>query len=504
MSDIVLEASGIVKYFPGVMALGGVDLKIKRGEIHAIVGENGAGKSTLMLTLSGVHRPDAGQIRIDGQEIRLESPKDAAAKGIGIVFQELSLVPELSIAENIFANRQPIGKLGLIDRKRMARDTQDLLALFDLKLDPELPVKRLSVALQQVVEILKALSLNPKVLILDEPTSSLTEHEICELFVNLNKLKARGIACIYISHHLHEIFEIADSVTVLRDGHFVCESPVKDINEDWLVSKMVGRSIANMYGNRQSDELIGKLRLDVQKISREGIFSDISFQVHTGEIVAFAGLVGAGRTEVGRALFGAEPFESGTVSLDGRTVAPRSPREAIECGIGYLSEDRKNQGLFLNTSIQANLVANHLDDFCRALPLINEGKTRAWAEAAVSDYHIATPGIDRMVKNLSGGNQQKVLAAMWIGIGPKVLIVDEPTRGVDIGAKAEIYALIRKLAKSGTAVIMISSDLMEVLGMADRIVVMKSGTVAGELDGKTASEEAVIALAAGTKRETCA
>jgi ribose transport system ATP-binding protein/inositol transport system ATP-binding protein len=502
-SEYVLEARGITKTFFGVRALDGVDLRVRPGEVHALVGENGAGKSTLMLVLSGIHRPDSGEILVDGAETAFESPVQARSSGIGIVFQELSLVPSLSIAENVFANRQPTNSFGFVDRPELRRRTTELLSLFDLEcLDPDDLVSSLPPARQQVVEILKAISQDPRVLILDEPTSSLTEVEIADLFRNIRTLASRGIACIYISHHLKEIFEIADSVTVLRDGKFVCDAATAGIDEDFLVSRMVGRPIVDMYGRRDPAAPLGPVRFAADGLGRAGAFSGVSFSVRAGEILAFAGLVGAGRTEVGRAIFGAEPADEGAMTLDGAPVRPRSPREAIGAGIGYLSEDRKTQGLFLDFSVRSNLIANRLGDFCRG-PFIRDSLADDWARRAVDEYRIATPDAAKAVKNLSGGNQQKVLVAEWIGIGPKLLIVDEPTRGVDVGAKSEIYALLRALAARGTAIMLISSDLSEVLGLADRIVVMKSGSVAGVLERAEATEERVIALAAGAEKGAC-
>jgi ABC-type sugar transport system ATPase subunit len=394
--------------------------------------------------------------------------------------------------------------MGFVNRPKLRRKTSALLAMFDLdRLDPDTPVRDLPIAQQQVVEILKAISHDPSVLIFDEPTSSLTEMEIRDLFRNIKILKARGIACIYISHHLHEIFEIADTVTVLRDGRHVCDARVDEINEDFLVSRMVGRTIVDMYGKRGEDAAIGSERFRAESLGRAGAFSEVSFTIRAGEIVAFAGLVGAGRTEVGRAIFGAEPPDQGKLFLDGEPVQPRSPKDAIEKGIAYLSEDRKSQGLFLNFSVRMNLAANRLGDFCVGTPFIKDALTEDWANRAIASYRIATPDSERQVKNLSGGNQQKVLAAEWIGIGPKLLIVDEPTRGVDVGAKSEIYTLLRNLAAQGAALMLISSDLNEVLGLADRIVVMKSGCVAGVLDRSEATEEGVVALAAGVVQGVC-
>ena len=500
MPDIILEARGIVKTFPGVKALDGVNLRVKRGEVHALVGENGAGKSTLMLTLAGIYQPDAGEIRIEGQPVSFHAAHDANQKGISIVFQELSLVPNLSVAENIFAHRQPVKRFNLIDRPALREQTRRMLALFNItEIDPETPVRELSIAKQQVVEILKAMSHNPKVLILDEPTSSLTEHEVKELFQNIRILKAKGLSFIYISHHLSEIFEIADTVTVLRDGQYVCDAQVKDIDEDFLVTKMVGRAIENIYGQRQQDSVIGDVLFEAKAISRSGAFEQVSFQIRQGEIVGFAGLVGAGRTEVGRAIFGAEPIEAGALYLEGRQLQIAAPDQAIAQGIGYMSEDRKTQGLYLRFDIRTNFVANHLQDFCGPGDFLSEAQIETYAHANVKKFNIMTPSIWQTLKNLSGGNQQKVLLGTWFGINPKVLIVDEPTKGVDVGAKSEIYLLLRRLAESGVGVMMISSDLNEVLGVSDRIIVMKNGRIAGELSREEATEEQVIAIAAGVQ-----
>jgi len=505
MSEFILEARGIVKTFPGVKALDGVDLAVRRGEIHALVGENGAGKSTLMLTLGGIYKPDDGEIFIDDRPVRFITPHDANRQGISVVFQELSLVPMLSIAENIFANRQPIKKLNMIDWNTLHSDTRELLTLFNLEhLDPSTPVKDLPIAIQQVVEILKAISFNPRVLILDEPTSSLTEHEVDQLFTNIRKLQERGLSFVYISHHLNEIFDIADTVTVLRDGAKVCDAQVKDIDEDFLITNMVGRSIENMYGRRGDVPIGDKTVMDVRNLSRTGVFENISFSVREGEIVGMAGLVGAGRTELGRAMFGAEPSTGGQISLNGKEIAVRTPLDAIESGIAYLTEDRKTQGLILDFNIRDNLVSNHLKDFATKMGFLKEADITQFAEKSRKDYGIATPHVNQKIRNLSGGNQQKVLVGAWMGIRPKFLIMDEPTRGVDVGAKSDVYRLMRIMAESGVAILMISSDLPEVLGMSDRILVMKSGRLVGEIPGEQATEENVIALAAGSNEKEAA
>ena len=497
MPDYILEAQGITKTFPGVKALDGVDLRVRRGETHAVVGENGAGKSTLMMVLTGVYRPDAGQILIDGKPVTFHSHEAAVRQGVSIVYQELSLVPSLSIAENIFTNHQPVDALGFVRRGELMDRTRELLALFDLdSLDPAALVRSLSPANQQVVEILKAISTDPSVLIMDEPTSSLTEVEIVRLFENIRRLTDRGIACLYISHHLSEIFEIASTVTVLRDGRFVCDAAVKDIDEDFLVANMVGRRIADIYGARPAAASFGPMRFEARGRGRAGVFSGADLRVRAGEIVGLAGLVGAGRTELGRAIFGAEPADAGTMLLDGMPISPRSPRDAIGLGIGYLTEDRKTQGLFLDFPLRANIAANRLKRLSRG-PLLSDALLDRAADVAVREYRIASGGQGKAMRNLSGGNQQKVLIAAWIGIEPRLLIVDEPTRGVDVGARSEIYAFLRSLAARGTAVIMISSDLGEILGLSDRIYVMKSGGIAGEVAGADATEESVIALATG-------
>lgn len=495
----ILQAKGIVKTFPGVRALSCVDLNVRKGEVHALVGENGAGKSTLMLTLGGVYRPDEGEIFIEGEKVHFNSPQDANLQGISVVYQELSLVPNLSVAENIFANRQPTNAINFIQTKQLYQQTREMLSMFGIDyIRPETLVKDLSIANQQVVEILKAMSFDPKVLILDEPTSSLTEVEVKQLFKNIRTLKNKGISFIYISHHLHEIFEIADTVTVLRDGEFVCEADIREIDEDFLVTKMVGRKIENIYGRRAEDAVMGDVLFEARNLSRAGVFENIDFKVRRGEIVGFAGLVGAGRTEVGRAVFGAEPAETGEIFLDGRKLAIRNSMEAIQNGIGYMSEDRKTQGLYLDFSVKNNLIANHLKDFSRN-GFIREKLVEENGHACVDSFCVVTPGVDQRVGNLSGGNQQKVLLGAWFGIKPRLLIVDEPTRGVDVGAKSDIYQLLRDLAKTGVGIVMISSDLPEVLGVSDRIIVMREGKIAGELSRDAATEENVIALAAGVQ-----
>jgi len=499
-ADYVLQARGITKTFPGVRALDAVHLELARGEVHALVGENGAGKTTLMHVLGGIHRPDAGEILLDGRPVRFRSAHDAARHGISVVFQELSLAANLSVAENLFANRQPVWGPNLIDSRRLHSQTRDLLRRFGLDIPPGLPLKRLPVAQQQVIEILKAISQRPKVLILDEPTSSLTAPDTQLLFRNMAALKAEGTSFIYISHHLPEIFQVADRVTVLRDGKYVDTVRAAETTEASLIRMMVGRDIANIYGERRSE--IGEEYFRVEGASGRA-FREVSLSLRRGEILGLAGLVGAGRTELARGLVGIEPMAAGTVRLDGETLHLGSPGEAIRHRVAYLTEDRKDQGLFLRMTVRDNCVAASLRAFAGALGFMDEGRADARAEESRRKFNIITPGIRQQVRNLSGGNQQKVLLAMWMGIRPRVLIVDEPTRGVDVGARSEIYALLRELAATGVGIVMISSDLLEVLGLSDRILVMRGGRIAGEYSRAQANEEKVIACASGVGEECC-
>ena len=496
----ILQVKGITKRFPGVLALDNVSFALKRGEVHAIVGENGAGKSTLMHILGGLYKQNGGQVLLEGKRVAFSSPVDAQKHGISIVFQELSLTAELSVAENIFVNRQP-KKLGLIDHKKLFQKTRTMLDLFSENIDPKTPIKFLTIAKQQVVEILKALSHDPKVLILDEPTSSLTQVETKKLFENIRILKERGISIIYISHHLQEVFEIADRATVLRDGKYVDTVNVADVDEDKIVSMMVGREVTHNYVSRQGKIDGSVVVLEAQGLTHAHLFHNISFQVHKGEILGFAGLIGAGRTEMARAIFGHEKLTAGRILLNGRPISVKSPTDAMRQGIAYTSENRKLDGLFLSQSIEENCVSPQLKEFAgRGIGFLDEKRMEDFTKMCIDKFNITTPSMKQRVRNLSGGNQQKVLLSMWLGIQPKVLIVDEPTKGVDVGAKAEIYDILRALADTGVAIIVISSELLEVLTISDRIIVMKSGRIAGIMNNSEATEENVIAYATGAAR----
>jgi ABC-type sugar transport system ATPase subunit len=484
----VLEVHGLTKRFPGVRALDGVHFQLRPGEVHALVGENGAGKSTLINILGGIHAPDAGDIRVDGRPVRLTQPRQAVALGIAIVFQELSLAPHLSVAENIFANRQPVGALGLIRRRQLAAQAREALASFELAVDPWTPLKRLSVAQGQVVEILKSLSQSPRVLILDEPTASLGTAETTRLFETVRHFRAGGGSVIYVSHRLAEVLQIADRVTVLRDGRHVATCASTEVSEEALARLMVGRSLTDIYGRRAAPALGPEvLRLE----------GNVRLSIRRGEIVGVAGLVGAGRTELARGIFGAEPLAPGQLFLHDRPVRIRSPREAVAHGIAYVTEDRKSQGLFLKMTLRDNCVGPSLAAFTRRLGLVREGAVSDFAEACRQRFRIITPDVRQQVRNLSGGNQQKVLLSMWLGIRPALLIVDEPTRGVDIGARSEIYQLLREASAGGVAILLISSDLPELLGLCDRIAVMRAGRIVGQFPRDAATEENLIACASG-------
>ena len=493
--DEVLRVENVSKQFPGVKAVDDVSFSLMKGEILALVGENGAGKSTLSQILTGVYKPDAGRIFLEGTPIEFTSPSDAIQHGISMVFQELSLVGGLSVAENLFANRQPEGRLGNIQWGTLYQQTSALLDRFELKLDPRRLVKYLSMGQQQILEVLKAISTNPKVLILDEPTSALTEAEATFLFSNIRKLQREGMSFIYITHKLSEVFQIADVVMVLRDGKYVGQRDIHQVTESDLVSMMVGREISNLYGSsRQPTE---QECLRVEGFTRQRHFKDISFHLMRGEIIGFAGLIGAGRTEIGRSMFGIDPHDSGRIFLNGQEIRNSTPLDSIGNGIAYLTEDRKAEGLFLGMTIRENVVAPSLPQFAGRGGFLDAQRIDRFADDVIHTYSIATTSGGKKVNNLSGGNQQKCLIAMWMGIDPQVIIFDEPTRGVDVGARQEIYQKLRDFAAAGTGVIMISSDLPELIGMCDRILVVHHGMITGELRRAEFSEERIMALSAG-------
>ncbi|MEU1800681.1 sugar ABC transporter ATP-binding protein [Streptomyces sp. NPDC019937] len=493
----ILRMEGVRKTFPGVVALDGVDFDLRRGEVHVLLGENGAGKSTLIKMLSGAHRPDGGRVLVDGGPVRIQGAQDAERLGIATIYQEFNLVPDLSVAENIFLGRQP-RRFGLIDRTAMDERAAELLARVGVDVSPRTRVRDLGIARLQMVEIAKALSLNARVLIMDEPTAVLTTEEVDKLFRIVRTLRADGVGVVFITHHLEEIAALGDRVTVLRDGRSVTQVPATT-DQDELVRLMVGRSIEQQYPRERpasgsASGSAGEPLLKVRGLGRGGSFQDIDFDVRAGEVVGLAGLVGAGRTEVVRALFGADPYDTGTVEVAGVPLPRHDVVAAMDAGIGLVPEDRKGQGLVLDASVQENLGLVTLRGATRAGFVDRAGQRRA-AERIAEQLAVRMAGLDQHVRTLSGGNQQKVVIGKWLLADSKVLILDEPTRGIDVGAKVDIYQLINELTASGHAVLMISSDLPEVLGMSDRVLVMAQGRIAGELTAREATQDAVMALA---------
>lgn len=491
----VLEMRGIVKTYPGVRALDGVDFCVLPGEVHALVGENGAGKSTLMKILAGADTKDSGRISIGGRDVLITNPQEAMQLGVSIIYQEFNLVPYMNASENIFLGREPAGAVpGVIDFGQMYSDAAKIIDELGVKLDIRVPINQLSVAQQQMVEIAKATSRKSRIIAMDEPSATLTEHELENLFALIRRLKAEGVSVIYISHRLEEIFKIADRVTVLRDGALVATKPVSETDREDIIRMMVGRELKESIPKIVVKP--GDVALEVRRLNRDGILRDINFQVRRGEVLGLAGLVGAGRTEVARAIFGADPIDGGEIFIDGKPANIRSPQDAIRHGIGLVTEDRKALGLVLGMAVRENVSLANLGVLSR-IGFILRRREREAAERFVSDLMIKTPSVEQAVQNLSGGNQQKVVLAKWLFTQSKVLIFDEPTRGIDVGAKTEIYQLMNKLAENGAATIMISSELPEVLGMSDRILVMHEGAIAGEFSREEATQEGIMHLATG-------
>jgi ribose transport system ATP-binding protein len=492
---LALEMRHITKTYPGVRALEDVSFEVRPGEVHALVGENGAGKSTLMKILAGAQPKDSGDIFLSGQPVHIDSPQKAMDLGVSIIYQEFNLVPYLNAAENIFLGREPRAALpGFVDFGTMYRESQQIIDRLGVGLNVRTPVNRLSIAQQQMVEIAKATSRKSRIIVMDEPSATLTEHELQSLFDLIRQLKAEGVAVVYISHRLEEIFEICDRVTILRDGHWIATDDVKNLKREDIIRLMVGRELTQMIPKEAAE--IGEPALRVKNLSRKGVLHDISLTVHKGEVLGLAGLVGAGRTELARAVFGADPFDSGSVELFGRPVKVKSPQDAIRMGIGLVTEDRKAQGLVLGMVVRENITLANLQALS-VLNFIQAGREREVARKFVSDLTVKTPTIEQTVQNLSGGNQQKVVLAKWLFTDSKVLLFDEPTRGIDVGAKTEIYQLMNALARRGVAIVMISSELPEILGMSDHILVMHEGRIAGELSRAEATQEKIMHLATG-------
>ncbi len=495
MEDI-LRLTKICKTFPGVNALTDVNLTIKKGEVHALVGENGAGKSTLMKTISGAYKKDGGAIWFDGQEVEIHSPKQSELMGISIIYQELNLIERISVAENVFIGRYP-RKNGFVRWGKMYADAQALFDEYDLKIDAKKLVRSLTMAQKQMVEIIKAVSINAKIIIMDEPTSSLSTKETESLFRIIRKLKARGVAVVFITHRLDEIFEICDRMTVLRDGHYIGERDIKDITKAEMISMMIGRELTQQYPRR--DNPIGETVLEVKNITDGGKHvKDVSFSAHRGEVLGFYGLVGAGRTETMRMVFGIDKKAGGSVLLGGREVTIKSPRDAIKHGIGFITENRRDEGLFLRSTVRVNTVMVALKKILKH-GFISYKTEKEVAEDYVKKLKTATPSVNQKAMFLSGGNQQKVVLAKWLFSDSEIILFDEPTRGIDVGARREIYSLINDLVADGRSVVVVSSDMEEIMGISDRILVMYEGSVAGEIEKKDFSQNLITAYAVGER-----
>ena len=492
MGNTLLEMKGISKHFPGVKALDNVDFSLESSEVHALLGENGAGKSTLIKVLGGIYSIDEGEIFIDGEKISINQVKDAQSYGIGIIHQELVLVPQMTIAENIFLVKELTGKLGLISKPSMIEQAQQMLDKFGQGFRADRLVSELSAAQQQMIEIIKAVSFNACILVMDEPTSSLSDKEVDVLFETIRNLKAMGVGIIYISHRLSELFVISDRVTVLRDGKYIGTEVTKDTSPNKLVSMMVGRELTNYYTRTYNEP--GETVLKVEGLTRSGVIENVGFEVHKGEILGFAGLVGAGRSETMRAVFGVDPIDSGRVFMDGKELVIKHPLDAIRAGIVLVPESRKAEAIFPIQSVRYNISIEVLRHFIKHLR-VNKEIEEGLVNEYIDKLNIRTPSIEQYVGNLSGGNQQKTVIARWLATTPKVLIMDEPTRGVDVGAKAEIYSIMNELASEGVAIIMISSELPEVINMSDRIVVMAAGRVTGILEREDLTQEKIMTLA---------
>jgi rhamnose transport system ATP-binding protein len=493
----VVELRDVHKSFGGVRALRGVELVLRRGEVHALVGENGAGKSTLVRILGGVHQPDEGEVLTGGKAVHLHGPADARNRGIAVIYQEPTLFPDLDVAENIYMGRQSRNRLG-IDWREMYREVDELLASFGVAMDARTPVQGLSVADQQLVEIAKALSLDAQVVVMDEPTAALSSREIEQLFGIVRGLRDRGVSVLFISHRLEEVFELGDVVTVLRDGEHVITTPAAELDASTLIRHMVGRELGELFPKEAVE--IGEPLLEVRGLARRGVFRDISFTLRRGEILGLAGLVGAGRTEVARALFGIDPVDAGEVLLDGKPVTIKSPPDAVAAGMAFVPEDRQHQGLVLEMAIEQNTTLPILRRLTR-LGLVQRRRERAVAREYADRLQVRAAGLEQPATALSGGNQQKVVLAKWLATDPAILILDEPTRGIDIGTKAEVHRIISRLAGQGLAILLISSELPEVLAMADRVLVMHEGRLTGEFSHEEADQERIMHAATGQEAE---
>lgn len=492
-SETLLKLENITKTFPGVKALDAVKLNIKKGTVHGLMGENGAGKSTLMKVIIGVLKADSGDIEFKGKPLKIKNPAEALKIGISMIHQELSPIPEMTVAENIFLGREP-SKFGIVNEAKLYEDTHKLLKKLEINLNPYTKMRDLTTAYMQMVEIAKSISYDSDLIIMDEPTSAITEKEVGQLFKIIRKLKKSGVSIIYISHKMDEIFDITDECTVFRDGRFIGTELSKNLTDDDLITMMVGRKVNQIFPKEDHNDF-GDVILEVKNLSCKGKFENVNFKIKKGEILGFAGLMGAGRSEVMETIFGITPKTSGEVYINGKLVNIKEPKDAIDLGIGFLTEDRKSTGLFLPLSVADNIILSDLKNYDNTLKLIDENKVTQICEEQRKRLRIKTPSIHQTVDNLSGGNQQKVLLARWLLMDPDILIIDEPTRGIDVGAKSEIHKIMSDLSKMGKAIIMVSSELPEIIGMSDRVMVMHEGTLSGKLGRKEVTQEKIMEYA---------
>ncbi len=485
----VLELKGVSKSFGAVVALRTADLALRAGSIHAVVGENGAGKSTLVKIMAGLYQRDTGTFEMDGKPVHFRSTAEAKAAGIAVIYQEPTLFPDLSVTENVFMGRQPVGRLGRIDKAAMRAEVVEVMSRLGVHIDPDRPTQGLSIADQQIIEIAKAISLNARVLIMDEPTAALSGVEVERLFTVARSLRDEGRALMFISHRFDEVFGLCDTVTVMRDGAYISTSAIADTTEAEIVRRMVGRDVTELFPKQEAE--IGRPLLEVNDLTMPGVFHDISFTVCSGEIVALAGLVGAGRSEVARAVFGVDPYETGSVSVDGKRLARRNPNAAMKLGVALVPEDRRKQGLVIDATVATN-ITDAIRPGLTKFGLVTARRENAEAQIWARKLEVKTAALDSVAGTLSGGNQQKVVLAKWLAANPKVLIIDEPTRGIDVGTKSEVHRMMSELAGMGLAILMISSELPEVLGMADRVLVMHEGRITADIRRAEATPETVM------------
>ncbi len=498
MSEYLLELSGITKEFPGVKALDNVQFNLKRGEVHVLMGENGAGKSTLMKIINGQYSCDIGSMKLRGESYTVHNPREAMDSGISMIHQELSPILDMSVAENIYIGREPI-KNGFIDKRKLNIDTKKLIDELNLDIRSDCKMRDLSVAQMQIIEVAKAISFKADVIIMDEPTSALSEKEVNTLFDLIEELKKQSIGIIYISHKMDEIYRIADRITIFRDGTYVSTHDADKLERDKLISLMVGRELSNMYPEKTAT--VGEVVLRVNNLSLDGVFEDLSFDIRKGEILGVAGLMGSGRSEMVETIFGVRKATGGSIRFNGREGVYKNPKQAIKRGLALVTEDRKETGLNVKTSVQNDMTSVNLKNFCKFGQFINRKKEETAVDGYIDKLNIKTYGRKQVIDNLSGGNQQKVIVARWLMANPEVFIIDEPTRGIDVGAKYEIYSIICELAKQGKATLMVSSELSEIIGICDRTIVMHEGRITGEINKAEMTQERIMAFATATEYE---